>query len=73
MTETENNKLWNEYFYPNTDALINNFDERNADKLKKLEATYSFERLLELREHPLELGCSKEHLNAIHKYVFGDI
>lgn len=73
MTETENNKLWNDYFYPNTEVLINKFDERNAYKFKKLEATYSFERLLELREHPLDLGCGKEHLNAIHKYVFGDI
>lgn len=42
-------------------------------KLKEKEASYSFERLLELRKKPFDLGCGKEQLNAIHKYVFGDV
>ena len=43
MTEAENDRLWNEYFYPDTDVLINNFNERDPEKLKEKEASYSFE------------------------------
>lgn len=73
MTDSENEIYWNEYFYPGTDVLINNFGIKNYDELKKKEATNSFERLLELNEKPLDLGCGKEHLIALHKYIFEDI
>ena len=39
MTEELNKKLWNEYFYENTEILINNFDCKDFKKLKKLETT----------------------------------
>lgn len=35
MTEAENDRLWNEYFYPDTDVLINNFNERDPEKTKR--------------------------------------
>ena len=73
MTDAENDILWREYFYPGTDVLINYYGVKDHDKLKEVEATNSFDRLVELQDHPLELGCGKEHLNAIHKYIFEDV
>ena len=35
MTDSENEIYWNEYFYPGTDVLINNFGIKNYDELKK--------------------------------------
>ena len=35
MVDTENS-LWEEYFYPSSDVLKNNFDCRNYDKLKDI-------------------------------------
>lgn len=73
MADSNNKILWESYFYPGTDVFINHFGEKDYEKLKELEATYSFNRLLELRENSLHLGCGKEHLNAVHKYIFGDV
>ena len=73
MTEQENDLLWDAYFYPGTEVLINHYDIRDPERLKEVDASYSFEKLLELREKPLDLGCGKEHLNAIHQFVFGEV
>lgn len=73
MTDSENNILWREYFYPGTQVLINYFGERDPIRLKELEASNSFDRLLELRENPIHKGFGKEHLIAVHKYIFEDI
>jgi len=73
MTDIENDELWNSYFYPGTELLINKFNCKNFEKLKELDASISFDKLLELNNHPLELNFDKEHLKAIHKFVFGDI
>ena len=73
MTDRENDLLWKEYFYPNTNVLINNLGIKDLDKLKEAEATISFERLLELRQKPLNMEIDKERLNYIHRYIFRDI
>ena len=73
MTDQENEIKWQEYFYPNTNVLINNYDERDSEKLKVLETSYSFDRLIELQENPLDLGCGKEQLLELHKYIFGEV
>ena len=73
MTDAENSALWEEYFYPGTRVLRNNFGIKDLEELKKMEATNSFDRLLELDDKPLDLGCGKDHLIAIHKYIFEDI
>ncbi len=73
MTDKENDVKWREYFYPNTDVLINNFGIKDGEKLKELEASNSFDRLMELQDNPIELGCGKKHLRAIHQYLFEDI
>lgn len=73
MTDSENDTLWNEYFYPGSNILINNFGVKNNEKLKELEVSNSFDRLLELRDKPLDMGYGKEQLMAIHKYIFEDV
>ena len=73
MTDAENSILWEEYFYPDTRVLINNYDIRDYEELKRVEATESFERLVELNDKPLELGCGKKHLIELHRYIFGNI
>lgn len=73
MTDEENNRQWRKYLYPGTDILINNQGIKDKDKLKEVEASNSFNRLLELQDKPIFLGCGKEHLNAIHKYLFEDV
>ena len=66
--------LWNSYFYDGTDVLINNYNIRNYEQLKDLEASITFEKLFELNSHPLlEMNFDANHLKAIHKYLFGEI
>ena len=73
MVDKENDILWREYFYPNTNVLINNLGIKDIDKLKEAEATISFERLLELRQKELDMDIDKRRLNFIHQYLFEDI
>ena len=73
MTDKENEIKWRDYFYPGTEILKNNFNIKDYDKLKELDATFSFNRLLELQTKPINMGFGKEHLCAIHKYLFGEV
>ena len=73
MTNTENDKLWESYFYPETEILINNLNIKDQEKLKEAEATISFEKLLELNTNPLNLGLGKKHLKELHKFIFSDV
>ena len=73
MTDQENNILWNSYLYPNTNILINKFNIKDYNKLKEIEATYTFEKLLKLRQEPLDIEIDKNRLNSLHKYLFEEI
>ncbi len=73
MTDRENELQWRKYFYPGTDVLINNYGIKDYDMLKEVEATNSFNRLMELQNKPLDDDFGKKHLNDIHKYLFEDI
>ncbi len=73
MTELENDLLWNSYFYPKTDTLINNFNCKDKEKLKELEATISFEKLLELKTNPIITNNEVESIKLLHKYIFESI
>ena len=73
MTDRENDILWEEYFYPGTRVLKNHFGEKDPKRLKELEASNSFDRLLELRSKPISADFGIAHLKAIHKYIFDDV
>lgn len=61
------------YEYPNTGVLINNFDEKDPEKLKNLETTLTTRRIYELYEKPIVGSFGLKHLQKIHKYIFQDI
>lgn len=73
MTKNDNEIQRNRYFYPGSKVLRNNFDIKDYDMLKEVEATNSFNRLLELQDKPLKGDFGKRHLNEINKYLFEDI
>lgn len=73
MTEQEHNNLWEEYFYPGTEILVNKLDIKNEKQLKTAEATYTLEKLLELSKDTLDGEIDKNRLNIIHEYLFKDI
>lgn len=66
-------KAWNEYFYPNTEVLINKLNIRDYDELEKTDIEYSFKRLVELGDMPLKGNFDKLHLINIHEYLFQDL
>lgn len=66
-------ELWDSYFYPNTQTLINKLGITDHDELKEKEAEISFEKLVELYEHPIEGNFDEEHLRKIHKYIFEEL
>ncbi len=39
---------------------MNNLNIRDYDKLKEVEATHTFEKLLELRQNPLDIEFDKD-------------
>ena len=73
MTEVENDLLWESYLYPGTETLINNYDIRDKEKLKEVEANDSFEKLLELSNNPILTNDLIQSLKNIHKYTFDSI
>lgn len=69
----EIDRLWNSYFYPNTDTLRNKLNIYNKEELQEKEAEISFERLVELYENPIKGNFDEEHWKQIHRYIFGDL
>lgn len=66
-------EAWDAYFYPGTNTLKNKLDIMDREELKIKDAEISFERLVELYENPIRGNFDKEHLCAIHRYIFGDL
>ncbi len=66
-------KAWESYFFPGTEVLKNKLGIHNQNELERREAEITFERLVELYEHPIEGNFDAEHLRNIHRYLFGDI
>ncbi len=71
--QRELDRLWDSYFYPETNTLINKLNITDPDELKEKEAEITFERLVELYENPIQGNFDKEHWKEIHKYLFGDL
>jgi cell filamentation protein len=61
------------YLYPNSDVLINRFDERNEQRLAEIEAVYTAFRLRQLCDEPHVGLFDFKHLCHIHQFIFQDI
>lgn len=59
--------------YENTTCLINKFDIRDEEKLKKLEADITFAKATILESNPISDKFDLEHYKAIHRFLFEDI
>ena len=61
------------YFYPDSEVLINRFEERNEQRLAEIEADYTAFRLRQLCEKPHVGLFDFKHLCQIHQFIFQDI
>lgn len=61
------------YCYPNTNTLINFYNEKDPKKLEFIETTHSLHRLIELNKAPIKGAFGLKHLQKIHKYIFQDV
>lgn len=73
MSDSQNDIMWEKYLYPGTNILKNKLNIIDKEKLKQVEATITFEKLLELHDKPIDLDLKANHLKAIHKYLFDEI
>jgi len=61
------------YLYPQTNTLINLFDERDEQRLDEIEAVYTGLRLRQLIENPINGSFDFDHLCRVHQFIFQDI
>jgi len=73
MTLEENDINWNNYFIDGTNILKNNLGICDSKELLDKEIEITAKKLVELYISPIDMGFGKEHLKAIHCYLFGDI
>lgn len=61
------------YVYPGTNILVNKFNCRDEEKLKRIEALSTGGNLAWLQLHPVEGDFDFEHLKRIHHFIFQDL
>jgi cell filamentation protein len=61
------------YFYPDSEVLINRFEEQNEQRLAEIEAEYTALRLRQLCDKPHVGLFDFKHLCHIHQFIFQDI
>lgn len=61
------------YHDPETGVLKNKLGIGDEDELKKAEASLSAWRSFQLAENPIKGRFDLDHLQAIHKHLFGDV
>jgi len=61
------------YLYPDSETLINRFDEQNEQRLAEIEAAYTAFRLRQLCDNPHVGLFDFTHLCHIHQFIFQDI
>lgn len=61
------------YCYPGSNVLINKLNITDADSLREAERRITALRIAEAKLSPIEGGFDLAHLQAIHRYLFGDI
>ena len=61
------------YVYPGTDVLRNARDIRDGVELEQIEASLTYLRSLQLASQPIPGDYDLPHLQAFHRYFFGDL
>jgi len=58
------------YCYPDSEILINRFEEREDQRLSEIEAVYTAFRVRQLCDKPHEGLFDFQHLCNIHQFIF---
>ena len=66
-------KSVDKYVYPGTNVLINKFNCRDADTLRRIEILSTAGNLAYLQLHPIEGRFDFQHLKDIHRFIFQDL
>ncbi len=61
------------YVYPGTDVLRNMRDIHDSAELERIEASLTYLRSARLASQPLSGRYDLRHLQAFHRYLFGDL
>lgn len=61
------------YVFPGTDVLRNMRDIRDGAELEQIEASLTYLRSLQLASQPIPGDYDLPHLQAFHRYLFGDL
>ena len=69
----EYQRLWDSYFYPDTNVFVNKKDIKDDDELFNYERELSTIKIQELHDNPIEGNFDIKHLCDIHKYIFGEL
>ena len=59
--------------YPGTDVLVNLLDERDPERLLRIERIFTAARIADLLKKPMRGDFDLEHLKRIHHYIFQDV
>lgn len=73
MSEPEQFRVPEDYFWPGTQVLRNYLRIRDQPELERAERLLTAGRIAELRLRPVQGHFDLPHLQAIHRRVFGDV
>jgi cell filamentation protein len=59
--------------YPGTDVLVNLLDERDPERLSRIERIFTAARIADLLKKPVRGNFDLEHLKRIHRCIFQDV
>jgi len=59
--------------YPGTDVLVNLLDERDPERLCRIERIFTAARIADLLKKPVRGNFDLEHLKRIHRCIFQDV
>lgn len=73
MTIEENDINWANYFVDGKSVLKNKLGITDYEELKEKETEITAKKLFELYVNPIDMNFDKDHLKAIHNYLFSSI
>jgi cell filamentation protein len=59
--------------YPGTEVLVNLLDERDPERLARIERIFTAARIADLLKKPVRGNFDLEHLKKIHRCIFQDV
>lgn len=73
MESSDNSRVFQSYYYPESDVYVNKLGILDAELLKKYEADKVALKIMSLEKSPLAGDHSLSHWQRIHAFMFGDV